>query len=579
MIAWRWWRTACAVVVATGVLAGCASSGGDRGVPATGQGSIPSQETATGGDAHSGGGSATVLVLDGSGTMSRRDVAPSRLAAAKTASAELIRSLPEESRLAVMAFGQSTGNTDAEKPRGCQDVKTLMPAGAVSAATRGQALSAIETVKASGYTPIGLAISRAAALLSGQEGSIVLVTDGEDTCAPPDPCQIARQLKQDHPKLTISTVGMRVGGSAAEQLSCIASATGGVFVTADDTEQLTRRLAATRDVDAARSVLTSTGLGSVQLGMTFEQVKKAEGDFPDWADARRYAGSGIPGQDLLVIVWRDCSYVFNAKRALVGIQPEKVSTIDKVSVGDSVSSAKAAYGPPISSQRHDNGSRTEVYRADSTAGTAYRITSTTEGKITIIVLCRCLPTQDGRGAAQLVGTRWFGTMLRLGEAELRLLKGGRFVLDRPYGPGTGAWTLVGDVLTLEEEVKPGYRLVGKIVGETYSGTFRYIGEPGEEPGEMEFLLQQVRACGVSKDMRAALARASIPWSDEPGISATCSGDFALLTASGPGDTSLMLLKQSGKWNFFTGFPSTTCQQEYDRLGGPQVFRDHFPYCS
>ena len=49
--------------------------------------------------------------------------------------------------------------------------------------------------RASGYTPIGNAL-RAAADALPAEGprSIVLVSDGEDTCAPPTPCDVAAEL-------------------------------------------------------------------------------------------------------------------------------------------------------------------------------------------------------------------------------------------------------------------------------------------------------------------------------------------------------------------------------------------------
>ena len=83
--------------------------------------------------------------------------------------------------------------------------------------------------------PIGNAL-RAAADALPNEGprSIVLVSDGEDTCAPPAPCDVAKELKQQGIDLVVHTVGFKVDPTAREQLSCIADATGGTYSDADD---------------------------------------------------------------------------------------------------------------------------------------------------------------------------------------------------------------------------------------------------------------------------------------------------------------------------------------------------------
>jgi len=70
----------------------------------------------------------------------------------------------------------------------------------------------------------------------------VLVSDGEDTCAPPAPCDVARELKQQGIDLVIHTVGFNVDSTAREQLSCVAEATGGTYSDADDAAQLNTAL-------------------------------------------------------------------------------------------------------------------------------------------------------------------------------------------------------------------------------------------------------------------------------------------------------------------------------------------------
>ncbi len=251
-------------------------------------------------------------------------------------------------------------------------------------------MGAIAGLKASGYTPIGLAMTKAVEQLPDGAGSVVIVTDGEDTCAPPDPCETARQLKQSHPNVTISTVGMGLSGSASEQLSCVAEAGGGLFVTADNTEQLKTRLRATTDIQRAKGVVTSSGIGTIQLRESHEEIKARESDFPGWEQVRPwgdaesggvrpYQGNKVVEQgsaeQLVVIVWRDCSYVFDSERRLVAVLSGE-GTIDAVKSGDPVSKASAMYGAPVASERNADGTFSATYTADRAAGTAYQMVLT-----------------------------------------------------------------------------------------------------------------------------------------------------------------------------------------------------------
>ncbi len=85
----------------------------------------------------------------------------------------------------------------------------------------------------------------------------MLVSDGEDTCAPPAPCDVASELHQQGIDLTIHTVGFKVDPTAREQLSCIAQTTGGTYSDAADAGQLTQALAS--KVDYAITGYTTSG--------------------------------------------------------------------------------------------------------------------------------------------------------------------------------------------------------------------------------------------------------------------------------------------------------------------------------
>ena len=51
---------------------------------------------------------------------------------------------------------------------------------------------------------------------------IVLITDGEDTCAPPDPCEVARELAAQGTSLVVDTLGLVPDEKVRKQLICIA---------------------------------------------------------------------------------------------------------------------------------------------------------------------------------------------------------------------------------------------------------------------------------------------------------------------------------------------------------------------
>jgi hypothetical protein len=99
--------------------------------------------------------------------------------------------------------------------------------------------AAIGSYQAKGYTPIGFSLQEGARDLPPEgERTIILVSDGEDTCAPPDPCEVAKGLKAQGIGLKIETVGFQVDPAARTQLQCIATATGGTYRDAPNAGEL-----------------------------------------------------------------------------------------------------------------------------------------------------------------------------------------------------------------------------------------------------------------------------------------------------------------------------------------------------
>jgi Ca-activated chloride channel family protein len=209
-----------------------------------------------------------MIVLDASGSMNQDDAPGPRIDAARTAVTDLLGTLPAAAKVGLMVYGTGTGSTDAEKATGCQDIKTLAPVAPLDTATlSGQ----VESIVASGYTPIGNALKAAAAALPAEgPRSIVLVSDGEDTCAPPAPCDVARELHQQGVDLTVHTVGFKVDATARDQLSCVAQATGGTYSDAGDATGLTGALQA--KVEVAITGYTTAGTPVTGADQASEQA-------------------------------------------------------------------------------------------------------------------------------------------------------------------------------------------------------------------------------------------------------------------------------------------------------------------
>lgn len=325
-----------------------------------------------------------VLVVDGSGSMNTTDAPGPRIDAAKAAAVSLVDDLPDGVRLGLMTYGTSTGSAPGDKVAGCRDVTVLVP---LERLDRDRVKDAVAGIVASGYTPLSLAMQQAVNQLPAGDSAqaVVLISDGEDTCDVP-PCATAKQLKAQRPGLTISTVGFRLDGGAAEQLGCIAKVTGGLFVTADNTEQLAARLKATQDLNQAQSSLTASGLAGIELGQSIGDIRSARTDFPS-----------VPSTGRTTVTWRDCDWTF-ADGVLTEIAPHDGGhTIDGVGPGTPLSRVAELYGKAITVETDGHGGYRLTYRAADNSDAAYRMIvegyndtgGTISGTVKTIVLCTC----------------------------------------------------------------------------------------------------------------------------------------------------------------------------------------------
>src|SRR5690554_3382826 len=201
---------------------------------------------------------ALLLIMDASGSMEATDADGVRLIdGAKDALRGVVDALPDGTHVGLRVYGHREPNTDEEA--GCQDTELVSP---VQPLDRDAMHAAIDGFEPSGFTPIGLSLQQAVDDLP-PEGprTIILVSDGEDTCSPPDPCEVAAGIREDGVDLVIETVGFALGDNdaARQELSCIVEAGGGEF----------------RDIATAAELVEQLEVVSLR-------------------EARRYSGDGVP---------------------------------------------------------------------------------------------------------------------------------------------------------------------------------------------------------------------------------------------------------------------------------------------
>ncbi|WP_405591321.1 VWA domain-containing protein [Streptomyces sp. NBC_01092] len=236
------------------------------------------------------------LVLDVSGSMRARDIdGQSRMAAAKQAFNEVLDATPEEVQLGIRTLGANYPGDD--RKTGCKDTAQLYPVGPLD---RTEAKTAVATLAPTGWTPIGPALLKAADDLDGGEGSkrIVLISDGEDTCAPLDPCEVAREIAAKGIGLTIDTLGLVPNTKMRQQLSCIAEATGGTFTSVEHTEELTDKVNQLVDRAADPVVTPVATTGADQCAKAPALKSGLYTDREEFGQQRWYRVDVEPGQEL-----------------------------------------------------------------------------------------------------------------------------------------------------------------------------------------------------------------------------------------------------------------------------------------
>jgi Ca-activated chloride channel homolog len=236
------------------------------------------------------------LVLDVSGSMRARDIdGQSRMTAAKQAFDDVLDTSPHNVQIGIRTLGADYPGNDRQ--RGCKDTRQLYPVGPLD---RTDAKAAVATLAPTGWTPIGPALLGAAKDLEGGNGSrrIVLITDGEDTCPPLDPCQVAREIAAKGTHLVVDTLGLVPDAKTRQQLVCIAEATGGTYTSVRHKNELSGRVEQSVERSADPVAVPVPTQGAAQCADAPKLQPGLYTDHERFGEHRWYRVDVRPGQEL-----------------------------------------------------------------------------------------------------------------------------------------------------------------------------------------------------------------------------------------------------------------------------------------
>lgn len=141
-----------------------------------------------------------IIVLDGSGSMGGLTNDPSRSfkksAVARAAADRLVELLGQTPTVeaGLVVFGAKMDQRTTSHERGCLDISVEAPRGPVTPLAVERIRRAIQAVTPRGRTPLGRSVERAENMLGPTGGSIVIITDMEETCEEPkdfhDACEV-----------------------------------------------------------------------------------------------------------------------------------------------------------------------------------------------------------------------------------------------------------------------------------------------------------------------------------------------------------------------------------------------------
>lgn len=190
---------------------------------------------------------ATIIVLDGSGSMWGQIDGTTKIEIAREVLTDILHDWSPDTEIGLFAYGH-------RREADCSDIEELQ---ALSSPDDAAIADLVKTVTPTGKTPLTEAVRVAAGELVSRSGnrSIILLTDGLETCSG-DPCALGRELAEADLGLTTHVIGFDLADADTTALQCLAAETGGQYFDAADADGLRDALSsASETVIVERNVM------------------------------------------------------------------------------------------------------------------------------------------------------------------------------------------------------------------------------------------------------------------------------------------------------------------------------------
>ncbi len=198
-----------------------------------------------------------ILVLDASNSMWGQIDGENKIVIARRAVGSLIDDLPDAAEVGLVAYGH-------RREGDCSDIEQLQAVGPLA---KEPLKATINAVTPKGKTPITASLEAAFAMIEGESAaSVILISDGLETCSR-DPCEAVRTAKSSGLPFVLHVVGFDVANEDTTQLECAAQAGGGLFLSVENSEQLSEALVAAYEkptIPDGRLIVTTTANGGLQ---------------------------------------------------------------------------------------------------------------------------------------------------------------------------------------------------------------------------------------------------------------------------------------------------------------------------
>lgn len=183
-----------------------------------------------------------MVVFDGSGSMWGQIDGRTKIEIARDTLSSVLSEAAADQNIGMIAYGH-------RKKGVCSDIETLVPVGPASR-TVPDMIALANQIKPKGKTPLSDAVRMAAEELKFTENAatVVLVTDGIETCNA-DPCALAAELESSGINFTAHVVGFGLSQEEGRQVQCLADQTGGLYLSANNADQLSDALKQTLNAE------------------------------------------------------------------------------------------------------------------------------------------------------------------------------------------------------------------------------------------------------------------------------------------------------------------------------------------